>query len=118
VTEPVVAMLLDLLRPEIEQLVDELVTQRFAAHRLPQPGRWLTTAEAAGYLRLRPEALRARARRGSVPAHRDGDRYLFDRDELDRHLRSPDRSAATRIGGHSQSDPRAAGTAGGPAPKG
>ena len=43
----------------------------------------MTTEEAAAYRRMSPVALRARVRRGTVPAHRDGRRLLFRRDELD-----------------------------------
>jgi excisionase family DNA binding protein len=53
-------------------------------HEPPDP--WMTTLEAASYLRLSPEALRARARRGTIPVHRDGQRFLFHRDELDSYL--------------------------------
>jgi excisionase family DNA binding protein len=47
---------------------------------------WMTTLAAASYLQLSPEAVRARARRGTIPAHRDGQRLLFHRDELDSYL--------------------------------
>jgi excisionase family DNA binding protein len=83
VSESFVSGLLDLLAPEIERMVDERIATLLAGLRTPEPQVWLTTSEAAGRLRLSPEALRARARRGTVPAHRDGRRYLFRRDELD-----------------------------------
>jgi excisionase family DNA binding protein len=47
---------------------------------------YLTVCEAAEYLKLTPEALRARLRRGSLPGHRDDGRWLLDRRELDAHL--------------------------------
>jgi excisionase family DNA binding protein len=47
---------------------------------------YLTVVEAAEYLKLTPEALRARLRRGSLPGHRDEGRWLLDRRELDAHL--------------------------------
>ena len=51
---------------------------------------WMTTDQAATYLALRPDALRARARRGTVPAHRDDDRWLYNRAELDAFIREGD----------------------------
>jgi excisionase family DNA binding protein len=84
-------LILDALRPEIERLVDERVDERVRAavaqweRRMADP--WMTTERAAAYLSLTPDALRARVRRGTIPAHRDGDRWLFHRDELDAHVR-------------------------------
>jgi len=50
--------------------------------------RWMTTKEAADYLRLKPETLRGMAVRGLVPAHTlPGTRTKrFHRDELDAAL--------------------------------
>jgi excisionase family DNA binding protein len=87
-TDPVVAVLLEHLLPEMEAQLDAIVEPRLAAIAaalaLPEP--WMTTLDAARYLRLSPEALRARARRGTIPVHRDGQRFLFHRDELDSYL--------------------------------
>jgi excisionase family DNA binding protein len=85
-TDPIVALLLERLLPEIEGRLDAMVERKIAALAIPPPDPWLTTAEAARYVHLTAEALRARVRRGTIPAHRDGDRWLFHRDELDRHL--------------------------------
>ena len=63
-----------------------MIERKLAVVAVPQPDPWMTTIEAARYLRLSPEALRARVRRGTIPAHRDGQRLLFHRDELDRHV--------------------------------
>jgi excisionase family DNA binding protein len=63
----------------------------------------MTVAEASSYLHLTPTALRARVRRGTVPAHRDGTRYLFHRGELDAHLLHAD--AATMLGSSSADGP-------------
>lgn len=83
------------LRPEVERLVDERVDERLSAAAAQAHARtadpWMTTERAANYLCLSPEALRARVRRGRVPAHRDGDRWLFHRDELDALIRGADR---------------------------
>src|SRR5262245_31661165 len=78
-SEPLVAALADLLAPDLERLVRELVEHELAAVAVPEPDPWMTTSEAAHYLRLSPEALRARVRRGTVPAHRDDHRWLFHR---------------------------------------
>ena len=115
--ERILAAILDGLRPEIERLVDQRVDERLRGVEPPGPDPWMTTAEAADYLRLTPEALRARARRGTVPARRDGDRYLFHREELDASIRCrrpsrlPSRASLSKW-------PRAEATAGAVAPKG
>jgi excisionase family DNA binding protein len=85
-TDPIVAALLDRLLPEMEARVEAMVERKLAVVAVPQPDPWMTTLEAAQYLRLSPEALRARVRRGTIPAHRDGHRLLFHRDELDQHV--------------------------------
>jgi len=49
---------------------------------------WLTTSEAARYLRVHPETLRNWARKGVIPAAKLGNRggFRFRRDDLDRFL--------------------------------
>lgn len=89
-SDPILALLIETARPEIERFVRELVEHELAAVAVPELDVWMTTTEAAHYLRLSPEALRARVRRGSIPAHRDEHRWLFHRDELDDHLRHRD----------------------------
>lgn len=101
------AALLELLRPELERLVDQRVEERLASFTPPQPDPWLDVREASDYLHLTPEALRARIRRGSIPAHWDGSRWLLDRRELEQHLHAngagePAQSAATMTAGHRQ----------------
>jgi excisionase family DNA binding protein len=51
---------------------------------------WLTTAEAAVYLRVHPETLRNWARKGTVPAAKLGNRggFRFKQTDLDRFLES------------------------------
>ena len=90
--DPIVALLLDCLVPEIEKHVDEIVERKLSAVLVPQPDQRLTTTEAAHYLRLTPDALRARVRRGTLPAHRDEHRLLFHRTELDRHVQRDDQN--------------------------
>jgi excisionase family DNA binding protein len=87
VSEPLVTALLDLLVPRIERIVEQTVAEHIAtceAARLPTE--WMTTQEAAEYLRLTPSALRARVRRGTIRAHDDNGRWLFRRSELDADL--------------------------------
>jgi excisionase family DNA binding protein len=88
VTDELASALLGLLAPAIERMIDERLTERLAAHQTQhgQPDVWMSTEEAAIYLCLSPPALRARVRRGTVPAHRDGRRLLYHRDELDRSV--------------------------------
>jgi excisionase family DNA binding protein len=86
-SESLVTALLALLAPEIERMVDERVGQGLSAYERPcQSSEWMTTQEAALYLRLTASALRARSRRGTVPFHHDNGRLLFRRSELDAAL--------------------------------
>jgi excisionase family DNA binding protein len=86
VSEPLVRAMLDLLRPEVERRVRELVAAELASFTLRQPDPWMTVEEGATYLKLSPEALRALLRRKSLPGYRDEGRWLLDRRELDAHL--------------------------------
>ena len=63
-SDPILALLIETARPEIERFVRELVEHELAAVAVPELDVWMTTTEAAHYLRLSPEALRARVRRG------------------------------------------------------
>jgi PTS system nitrogen regulatory IIA component len=49
---------------------------------------WLTTQEAARYLRVHPETVRRWAREGLIPAAKLGRRggFRFKRDDLDRFV--------------------------------
>jgi excisionase family DNA binding protein len=114
--EPLVAMLLDLLSPEIDRLVEERLKARQAASEAAAADPWMDSTGAARYACLTPEALRARARRGTIPAHRDGKRYLFHRDELDESIRRSSPVAAT-VRKSSSRWPRAVGAAGAVAPR-
>jgi excisionase family DNA binding protein len=49
------------------------------------PGRWLTVAEAAEYLRCAPQRIYDHRSSGRLTRHGDGARALVDRHELD-HL--------------------------------
>ncbi len=91
----VVGAIIDCLAPEIERLLDERLSSQQATDRSLAPDPWLTTEQASRHLQLSCDALRARARRGTVPAHRDGDRWLYHRDELDAHLRGYDAASTS-----------------------
>ena len=49
---------------------------------------WLTTEEAAAYLKVHPETMRNWARKGVIPAAKLGNRggFRFKREDLDRFL--------------------------------
>jgi excisionase family DNA binding protein len=79
--------LLDLIRPDLERLVDERVEQGLRRFVPPDPEPWMSTERAARYLGMSVPALRARAQRGTIPAHKDETRWVFNREELDRALR-------------------------------
>ena len=67
-------------------MVERLVEEHLRQFVPPQPEPWMTTEQAATYLQLSVPALRARAQRGTIPAVKDESRWIFRRDELDRHL--------------------------------
>jgi excisionase family DNA binding protein len=48
--------------------------------------RWMTTAEAADYLRCSTARVRRLTGSGELPSHRDGMRVLYRQDELDRFV--------------------------------
>lgn len=80
--------ILDLVRPQLEEIVDALVEERLERFIPPQPEPWMTTEQAAAYLAMSVPALRARAQRGTIPAVKDEFRWIFNRADLDQHLRS------------------------------
>jgi len=59
----------------------------------------LTLTEAAAFLKVNPEELRARAKRGLVPAAKVGRRWVFLEDDLVQHVRSlyPRQRQALRV---------------------
>ena len=68
-----------------EEFVQIVVNARLEALQIPAADtpNWMTTREAAAYLRMSEAALRKRVQRGRIAAYRDGSRLLFDRAELD-----------------------------------
>lgn len=61
---------------------------REQSHILEQV-RWLTTSEAADYLRVSVSAIKTMVYRGQVRAHKLGRRNRFLRDELERLITIP-----------------------------
>jgi excisionase family DNA binding protein len=96
VSDPLVAALLDKLLPELQQLFDEMWAEKSARFTPPPPDVWMTVAEAARHLKLSPEAVRARLRRGTLPGYRDEGRWLVHRDELDAHLHRSQNDSGAR----------------------
>lgn len=79
--------LLDLIRPQLQEMVDERVHEQLRLFEPPPPEPWMTTDQAAKYLQLSEQALRKRARRPGFPAHQDDTgRWLFRREEIDEWL--------------------------------
>jgi excisionase family DNA binding protein len=62
----------------------------------PRPGprpsriqtRYLTVEDAADYMGLTPDALRARVKKRNIAFIKDGKRVMFDRVDLDAHMRA------------------------------
>lgn len=75
-------------REFFDGLVDEIVER--IAERLPseQEPRWLTSAEAADHLRMSLDGLHRLTGAGAVPHVKQGNRLLFDREELDEWLKA------------------------------
>jgi excisionase family DNA binding protein len=66
----------------LAELVAERLADRMEARRSP----WLSAAEAADYLRCSLSRVRKLSMLGEVPAHHDGGRALYRRDELDAYI--------------------------------
>jgi excisionase family DNA binding protein len=63
-----------------ERLVERLADRLTATTSSP----WLTVKEAAKHLRISPDAIYKRIKRGQLPSHRpEGSRILLHRDDLD-----------------------------------
>jgi excisionase family DNA binding protein len=90
VTEILVSTFSTKLLDELIALIETTVSETVATNSTPT--KWLTTAEAAEHLRLSETAVRKRAQRGTLPAHRDGSRLLFNRAELDNRVTLVSRS--------------------------
>lgn len=70
------------------QRIAEVVERRIADRAAEPPGPWMTVPEAAAYLRCPEGRIRKLLMANAIPAHRDGRRVLFHRDELDGYVRS------------------------------
>lgn len=59
-------------------------------HRTPAPSEWMTSAEAAQYIRIPTvKALYQRVARGQVKSYRLGRQLRFRRGDLDSLMRNP-----------------------------
>lgn len=79
-----IPLALDLPADALEQLAD-LIADRISertATATDRP-RWMTTTEAADYLRTSPDALHRKTAADAIPHVKEGGRLLFDREELD-----------------------------------
>ncbi|MGK2898752.1 MAG: helix-turn-helix domain-containing protein [Burkholderiaceae bacterium] len=67
----------------------------------------LTLAEAAGFLKMHPEEVRCRAKRGLIPASKPGRRWVFIEDDLAAFLRGkyPTQRQALRVTSEKGSTP-------------
>jgi hypothetical protein len=82
--------LLDLLSPELvaalEEHVREVVAQAIREERTREPKReWLTLAEAAEQYHCTQDAMRMRAKRGSVDSRKQGRRLYIRADRASRN---------------------------------
>lgn len=66
----------------VAQLREELAEARGASQ-------WMTTAEAARYLRCEPQRIYELHSSGALPAHREGGRLLFAVSDLERRVVPP-----------------------------
>jgi excisionase family DNA binding protein len=81
--EQVVDAIMTLVRPEVERLIEERVRER-----LPESSPWMSTKEAADYLRVTPQAIHARVKAKTLRAFYDGGGKLrFRREDLDAGMR-------------------------------
>jgi excisionase family DNA binding protein len=70
---------------ELDQLAD-LLAERVAARMVGSP--WLSAREAAKYLACPISRVRKLTMTRELPAHRDGRRVLYRREELDAFVRN------------------------------
>ena len=75
--------------------VAEMLADRLA---VPAPGSpWLNVEEAGEYLRCRPKRIYDLVSQRRIPAHRDGSRLLFRRDELDVYIMAAEDGAGAAL---------------------
>lgn len=75
---------LTLSTAHVEALVEECVRRALA--RMPAPAvasPWMTTEEAAEYLRCKPQRVHELVSRGDLSRHKEGGRLLLDRAEVE-----------------------------------
>lgn len=85
------ALLAELDDQALDRLA-ELLAPRLAHRLTPEAASpWLDVAEAAEYLRCKPQRVYDLVHAGTLKPQRDGRRLLFHRDALDGHLASRSR---------------------------
>lgn len=73
----------------IDTHLADAVADRVAAHMARSPASpWMTTTEAAEYLRCGTDRLKRLASERRIPVHKEGNRNLYRREELDEWIRS------------------------------
>lgn len=75
---------LDALVESVAVRVAELLADRLSPAPADSP--WLSVEEAAEYLRCKPKRIYDLVSQHRLPAHRDGNRLLFRREELDDYV--------------------------------
>jgi excisionase family DNA binding protein len=78
----------ELLDEIADRVADRLASRLHAAQPQPPVTPWLTASEAAEYLRCGKQRLYNLKAAGRIPYHREGDRLLFHRRELEEWLDS------------------------------
>lgn len=94
-TAAILAALAD--SPELLNEIAALVAARLEPKKnTRQLSDWLTTEEAADYLRCKTRRIYDLTSQGRLTAVKDGSRNLYERAELDRHLNLSDYARAAR----------------------
>jgi excisionase family DNA binding protein len=72
--------------PALIEVLADAVAKRLADH-LDARSPWMNVEGAADYIGCPPSRIYKLSSAGKIPVHRDGDRLLFHRDELDAYIR-------------------------------
>jgi excisionase family DNA binding protein len=89
VTAPIIAALLAELDDDALDRLAALLAPRIEARIGARPkGPWLDARECAAHIKAPISRVYALSSSGGIPAHRDGSRLLFKRDELDAWIES------------------------------
>jgi excisionase family DNA binding protein len=72
----------------LDAIADRVALRLGAEHQQQHQHDWLTTVEAAEYLRCGKQRLYNLIQQEAIPVHREGKRLLFDRYELAEWVRT------------------------------